>query len=138
MSRIASAAITAQPHVHNSFRLMGNEKFEQEWTTHDGVLCCGTTHYATLTDTRILLRQEESRCCAESSHLDASLFLRDIAEMNESSENKFCCSSALTLVELRGTFGSEKLFVSKENIRTLQIDVAANAGNHKIVIHQRL
>lgn len=138
MSRIGSAFLTDQPRlpdIHNSFRLMGNEKLLHQWKTDDGVCCCTTTHYATLTDTRVLLREKEEYCCGKASTLDASIFLRDIAEMNESTESKFCCSASMTLVELRGIFGSEKLFVSKENIRTLQIDIAASAGNHKIVIH---
>jgi hypothetical protein len=154
MARVGSRYVTKQPRdhdIHNSFGLMGNENHLNTWIFKEGTCGCTGSHYATLTDTRLLLRSEETRCCCcccgELDHTDASIFLRDIAEMRESTEPKDCCSRLCgkccgcctccchvpKYMELRGSFGSEILHVSKTDMPNIQVEIPAAIGNHKLV-----
>jgi len=151
MASVGAAYITKQPRnqdIHNSFSLMGNEHHLRTWTFKEGTCGCTGSYYITLTDTRLLLRFEDTTCCrcccSEASHHDASIFLRDIAEMRESSEGRDCCAHSCggccgccchrpKYMELRGTFGSEILHVSKEDMPKAQIEIPAAIGNHKLV-----
>jgi hypothetical protein len=154
--------ITSQPAafpVPNSFDLMGNENLLRVWkydkTGGGGGGCCcacGCTdsYYVTLTDTRLLLRiQDQSccKCCYEPFHQDSSIFLRDIAEMRESTVGMGCwacccarccpcCSSCCPTpkcIELRGSFGSKFVHVNKNDVAQLQVEIPAAIGNHKLV-----
>lgn len=150
MSSVGSAYITKQPRdqdIHNSFGLMGNEHLLRTWVFKEGSCGCSGSHYTTLTDTRLLLRAEDTTCCScccAAGHNDASIFLRDIAEMRESTEGQDCCArmcckccscccSTPKYMELRGTFGSEILHVSKTDMAKVQIEIPAAIGNHKLV-----
>ncbi len=161
MASVGAAYLTRQPRnfdVHNSFGLMGNENHLRTWTFEEGACGCTGSYYASLTDTRLLLRSEDSTCCTcnccnEGDHEDASIFLRDIAEMRESKAGQGCCASCWGKccgcctccdspgccchspkhLELRGAFGSEILHVSKEDMLKAQIEIPAAIGNHKLV-----
>jgi hypothetical protein len=156
MSGVGAAYITKQPRnqnqdIHNSFSLMGNEHHLRTWIFKEGTCECTGSYYTTLTDTRLLLRFEDSTCCkccsSEANHHDASIFLRDIAEMRESTQGRDscahscgkccgccgCCCNTPKYMELRGTFGSEILHVSKEDMPKAQVEIPAAIGNHKLV-----
>ncbi|CAF2497173.1 unnamed protein product [Rotaria sp. Silwood2] len=150
MSKVGSAIITKQPRnyeIHNSFILMGNEIFLHEYTFEDGICGCSTTYHTTLTDTRLLTRSEITccyNCSYEPDHMDASVFLRDIAEIREFEKTRHCCSSLCdicceccfhpsSLIEVRGTFGSEKLYVSKADRANIQVEMPAAIANHKLI-----
>ncbi|CAF2709748.1 unnamed protein product [Rotaria sp. Silwood2] len=158
MSSVGAAYITKQPRdveIHNTFALMGNEHFIRSWATTEGTCDCSGSYYTTLTDTRLLLRSMDTTCCScccEPGHMDVSIFLRDIAEIRESSDNEDCCSCCCTkccaccgcckrycggkkYLEIRGVFGSEILHVSKADILKLQSEIPAAVGNHKLVSH---
>src|SRR4051794_15454976 len=98
MASVGAAYITRQPRdqdIHNSFGLMGNENLLRIWTYQEGTCGCAGSYYTTLTDTRLLLRAEDTgccTCCGEPTHSDASIFLRDIAEMRESTDAQDCGS----------------------------------------------
>jgi hypothetical protein len=150
MSSVGAAYITKQPRdhdIHNSFGLMGNENHLRTWVFQEGTCGCTGSHYTTLTDTRLLLRSVDTeccRCCGEATHTDASIFLRDIAEMRESTESKDCCAHLCgkccgcccrvpKYMELRGSFGTEILHVSQEDMTKAQVEIPAAIGNHKLV-----
>ena len=153
MTNVGAAYIRKQPRdqdVHNSFGLMGNENLLRTWVLEEGRCGCSGSHYTSLTDTRVLLRAEDTtccRCCGEANHTDASIFLRDIAEMRETTDSGDCCSngcctccgccagssSSRKFMELRGTFGTEILHVSKEDMLKVQVEIPAAIGNHKLV-----
>jgi hypothetical protein len=150
MASVGAAYITKQPRdydIHNSFGLMGNEHLLRTWTFKEGTCGCTGSYYTTLTDTRLLLRFEDTACCSccgEASHIDASIFLRDIAEMRESRDGQDCCSRACSTccgccchspkhLELRGSFGTEILHVSHGDMPKVQIEIPAAIGNHKLV-----
>ncbi|CAF4540309.1 unnamed protein product [Rotaria sp. Silwood1] len=152
MSKVGSAIITKQPHnfqIHNSFILMGNEIFLHEYTFADDTCGCANTYHTTLTDTRLLTRSETTCCCNssyESDHLDASVFLRDIAEIRELAETRHCCSLLCdsccgcccrpsSWMEVRGSFGSETLYISKADKANIQVELPAAIGNHKLITH---
>ncbi|CAF1090086.1 unnamed protein product [Rotaria sordida] len=152
MSKVGSTIITNQPHnyeIHNSFILMGNEIFLQRYKFEDGGCGCTTIYHTTLTDTRLLIRSETTccfNCSYEPDHLDASLFLRDIAEIRELTATRHCCSSLCdyccgcccrpsSFIEVRGSFGSEKLYVSKADKANIQVEVPAAIANHKLIRH---
>jgi hypothetical protein len=136
---------------------MGNENLLNAWTFKEGACGCSGSYHTSLTDTRILLRAEDSTCCScnccnEAGHVDASIFLRDVAEMREA-RNQGCCITCWTKccgcctccdtpgccchnpkrLELRGAFGTEVLHVSKEDMHKAQIEIPAAIGNHKLV-----
>jgi hypothetical protein len=150
MTSVGAAYITKQPRdyeIHNSFGLMGNENLLRTWTFKEGACGCTGSYYTTLTDTRLLMRAEDSTCCScccPPTHADASIFLRDIAEMRESTENQDCCAHLCgkccsccchgpKFIELRGSFGTEILHVSKEDTPKVQVEIPAAIGNHKLV-----
>lgn len=152
MSRKSSSVyITKQPtnpsNVHNSFRLLGNENLLHSWVFTEGSCGCTGSYYTTLTDTRLLLRSEDTKCCGcccNPSYTDAAIFLRDIAEMRESTEAQDCCSRSLSkccfccvnnpkFMELRGSFGSEILHLSMFDMLNAQMEIPAAIGNHKLV-----
>ncbi|CAF3520633.1 unnamed protein product [Rotaria sp. Silwood1] len=156
MSSVGAAYVTKQPRdseIHNSFALMGNEHFIRSWEMREESCDCSGSHYTTLTDTRLLLRTMDTTCCScccEPGHIDASIFLRDIAEIRETTERQDCCSSLCTkccgccgccncccdtkkYLEVRGVFGSEILHVSKGEMLKLQSEIPAAIGNHKLV-----
>ena len=156
MSSVGAAYVTSQPRdteIHNSFALMGNEHFIRSWSLRETTCQCTGSHYITLTDTRLLLRSVDTSCCSccsDPDHLDASIFLRDITEIRETREEGTCCSCCCTnccgccfcckcccrttkYMEIRGVFGSEILHASKADMPTLQIEIPAAIGNHKLV-----
>ena len=140
--------------IRNNFSLMGNEKFRREWKGEEG--CCGCKHvyYTTLTDTRLLLRHEEETCCCcpccgETIAHDASIFLRDIAHLEETTKNNccsclvpflrrcFCASDTLEQIQIDGVFGEEIIHVKDDDVKYFVIEASTFIGNHKIVIHNR-
>ena len=154
MTSVGAAYISRQPRdyeIHNSFGLMGNEHLLRAWTFKDeGCGCSNGGYFITLTDTRLLLRSQDSVCCAScctASHTDASIFLRDIAEMRESTDGEDCCARCCAkccacctcccrvpkYVQIRGSFGSEILHVSKVDLPKVQVEIPAAIGNHKLV-----
>jgi hypothetical protein len=154
MTSVGAAYISKQPRdydIQNSFGLMGNEHFLRDWTYKEGPCECGDTHSITLTDTRLLLRAQESTCCCccgEPGHTDATIFLRDIAELRETTEGLGCCALCCAhcfgsccrcccqvpkYIQIRGSFGSEILYVSKKDSPKLRIEIPAAIGNHKLV-----
>jgi len=151
MTNVRSAYVTSQPldqNIHNSFALMGNEHLLRTWIFKEGTCDCSGSYYTTLTDTRLLLRSRDTgccQCCSEPTHIDSSIFLRDIAEMRESNRGRDCCSrycvcgccgcccTTPKYMELKGTFGSEVLHVSKEDMPRAQVEIPAAIGNHKLV-----
>jgi hypothetical protein len=161
MAAVGAAYISRQPRsfdVHNSFGLMGNENLLRTWIFRDEGCGCAGSYYTNLTDTRLLLRAEDSTCCScsccgEHGHADASIFLRDIAEIRESKESQGCCTRFCAKccgccgccessgccchspkhLEVRGVFGSEIIHVSKEDVPKVQIEIPAAIGNHKLV-----
>ena len=166
MSKVGSAPIVRdQPvaenlrSISNNFSLMGNEKYRREWKGEEG--CCGCKHvyYTTLTDTRLLLRHEENTCCCfcccccpccgETISHDASIFLRDIAELEEKTEVNcctcilpclrrcFCASDTLQTIRVKGVFGEEQIRVTDDDVNFLAVEASTFIGNHKIVIHNK-
>lgn len=148
MASVGAAYIRKQPYdIHNSFGLMGNENLLRTWEYREDSCSCAGSYYTTLTDTRLLLRAEDTKCCtccSEPKHADASIFLRDIAEMRESRESQDCCTrccpaccscccNTAQYMEVRGTFGKEILHVSKEDLTKIQVEIPAAVGNHKLV-----
>lgn len=150
MTSVGAAYIRKQPQaqdIHNSFGLMGNENLLRTWEFKEGRCSCSGSYYTALTDTRLLLRSEDTTCCAccsEVTHTDASIFLRDIAQMRESRESEDCCTrtcprcctcccTVSKFMEVRGTFGSEILHISKEDMSRVQVEIPAAIGNHKLV-----
>lgn len=150
MASVGAAYISKQPgdyDIHNSFGLMGNEHFLRNWTYKEGACGCGDGHYITLTDTRLLLRAEESTfccCCCDPGHTDATIFLRDIAELRETTDGVGCCALCCgkccgcccrppKYIQVRGSFGSEILFVSKLDAQKIRVEIPAAIGNHKLV-----
>ncbi|CAF0728985.1 unnamed protein product [Adineta steineri] len=146
MSATKAVYVTKQPQnkdIYNGFGLMGNENFLQSWIFKEGTCGCTGSYYTTLTDTRLLLRTEDTKCCScccEQNYNDASIFLRDIAEMRESTESHDCCSffcgkccSGPKYMELRGSFGSEILHISKLDMLNAQMEIPAAIGNCKLV-----
>lgn len=152
MNPVRSAVVTTQPRrieIANSFELMGNENLLNSWEIEDKRCACGESHNVTLTDARLLLRSEDMNCCGccDSDHTDSSIFLRDIAEMRESTTGDdrcswcciqrcpccSCCCSISKLIEIRGIFGSKYLHVKKEDLPKVQVEIPAAIGNHKLV-----
>ena len=152
MARVSASTVRIQPHpepVQNSFALMGNEKFLYDWEAELGCCWFKKHYFSTLTDTRLLLREEISSgccCCVKQIPLDSSIFLRDIVQMEEVSSNHpvdssactGCCDSfsdTMKCLELKGAFGTEKVYGTSEDIKLAQIEIPAATGNHKLVIH---
>ena len=148
MSKISSALpITEQPgsyQVYNTFNLMGNEKIVHECTKEKK--CCGSSdaYYTTLTDARLLIRKETTTCGSRRNYMDLSIFLRDIAEIRQSTvarDNCGCCACCLCccwgakIIELRGVFGEKILRVPEKDMENLQIEIPGLAGNHKLISH---
>lgn len=149
MPSARTAYVTNQPReddIHNSFSLMGNERFLRLWIYKEDSCDCTGSYYVTLTDTRLLLRAEDTNCCrcgSEPEHVDSSIFLRDIAEMRESRKGHDfcsrycgccrCCCGVPKMMELKGSFGTEILHVAKEDMLTAQMEIPAAIGNHKLV-----
>lgn len=149
MSKVGSANITNQPRfhdIHNSFALMGNEKFLHEYKVEEGSCGCGSIYYTSLTNARLLIRSESKSCCScgkKSDHIDISIFLRDVVEVREAMSTRHCCSSCITccssskrssnLVEVRGVFGSHILHIAGDDMQHLQIELPAAVANHKLV-----
>lgn len=152
MTGVGAAYIRKQPFdIRNSFGLMGNENLVRVWEYREETCSCSGSYYTTLTDTRLLLRSEDTKCCtccSEPKHADASIFLRDIAEIRESRDSQnccvrccptcccACCNSCCNIaqyLEVRGTFGKEILHLSKQDMPRVQIEIPAAIGNHKLV-----
>jgi hypothetical protein len=141
MSKIGPNQITKQPQndeIHNGFGIMGNEILLKQWKFEETTLGCSTIYHMILTDTRLLIRKETTGCC-DSDHTDFSVFLRDIAEIRESSEGYnccpfcTCCCRAPKVMKIRGAFGSHTLHIPKAHMASLQIEIPAAIGNHKLV-----
>jgi hypothetical protein len=133
MSNVEAACVTKQPHdykIHNSFGSKVNDNFLPSWIFQEGTCGCTVLYYTTLTDTRLLLRSEDPTYCScyyEPNYNDASISSRDIAKMRESTNGQNCCSllcaelcgcstscySVPKYMELRRSFGSETLHVTK-------------------------
>lgn len=153
MSSVGAAYIARQPRdydIHNSFTLMGNEHFLRSWLLEEEGCGCADSHYTTLTDTRLLLRSMNTKCCScccEPGHIDTSIFLRDIAVIREATETQDCCSRSCNaccgcctcccrkekFIEVRGSFGSEKIHVAQTDLVKVQNEIPAAIGNHKLV-----
>jgi hypothetical protein len=154
MTSVGSAYISKQPRdydIHNGFALMGNEHLLRTWAHKEGPCDCGDGHFISLTDTRLLLRSEESTCCCcccDPGHNDAAIFLRDIGELRETTDGLGCCAVCWAkccgpcctcccrvpkYIEVRGSFGSEILHVSKEDAQKIRVEIPAAIGNHKLV-----
>lgn len=157
MARIAASptAITVQPReeVRNGFTLMGNERLLYQWQAEMGSCCFKVNYFAALTDTRLLNREERSKgccccCCMQTIFLDSTIFLRDIVEIEEIGHDhpmdpSLCSGCTDSLVEpvkclqVKGSFGTEKIYGTLEAIKYAQIEIPASTGNHKIVAKQQ-
>lgn len=160
MSQVESAPVTEQPQVNvrainNSFALMGNEKYEQEWRAEEGCCGCKHTYHTIVTDTRLLLRHEEANACCccfscgDPIPYDTALFLRDIAQLEETKKNNcctclipclqrcFCASDTLTEIQVKGAFGEEKIHINEDDLNFVLVVASTFIGNHKIVVHNR-
>lgn len=97
--------VTRQPrntNLHNSFDLLQSEQVLNQWQSDECCSqCCGSVHYTTLTDQRILLRVDGCTvwsclccCCCDRPHQDKSIFLHKIAEMDSNSIScqEKCCT----------------------------------------------
>ncbi|CAF3738662.1 unnamed protein product [Rotaria socialis] len=153
MSKVGSANIITQPRhyeIHNSFVLMGNERFLHEYKFEEGTCGCSSIYYTTITDTRLLSRSETTGCCdcgSQPDHLDASIFLRDIVEIREAIQTSTCCCCSFfarccrccrppsSAIQIRGTFGSQIVHILKEDMPDLQVEMPAAIANHKLVSH---
>jgi hypothetical protein len=147
MSRVGSTPITKQPtnyEIYNTFGVMGNEIIVHEWTFEEKKCGCTTNSYNTFTDARLVIRTETTNCCHQQNHNDVSIFLRDIAELRQSTKFRdncsFCkccirCCRSPKIIEIRGTFGSKILYIPNDDMDRLQIEIPAAAGNHKLISH---
>lgn len=148
MASVSPTPVTQQPESYNigfTFSRMGNEVVVNESEYDEGCCGCMTKYYTTLTDARLLFRNESKTCCCRSTHYDVSYFLRDIAEIRQSSELSdncdFCrccvrCCRSQKILEIRGVFGSKTLHIPKEDLKFLQYEIPARAGNHKLISHR--
>lgn len=142
--------------VTNSFNLLAGEKIYREWYYSDQGCCCPSNSYTTLTDVRILTRDEEYVCCrgcSESTHTDSSTSLRDIAQMRECRGEQpsffFLLLTTVTCVwpcyvirrifcpkpkclELFGAFGSEYVRLPQQEMLAAQVDLSTAVVNSKM------
>jgi len=147
MARIGSAPVTKQPNnyeIYNTFSIMGNEKILHESIFKENTCGCGANYHTTLTDARLIIRTEPKNCCNRRNYSDVSIFLRDIAEIRQTTEIRddceFCaccvrCCHSPKIIEIRGTFGSKILHIPKDDLASLQIAIPVAIGNHKLISH---
>jgi hypothetical protein len=131
--------------VPNSFGIFNGEKLLYDWRMEQGCSGCGGTHYTTLTDNRLLTRYEEcvcSSCCSEPAHNDSSIFLYDIAQLVESTQARncldilcikccSCCCRGPKYLQVRGSFTSEIIYLSKEDMPIAKPAIAEAIARHK-------
>jgi len=134
---------------------LSGEKIYREWNFVDGVCCCDDKYRTILTDIRLITRYQEfvcCRCCAESSHTDSAIYLRDISQMREcrGEQPTFFFLLWMTLsclwpcyvirrifcpkpkcIEVFGAFGSEIVRLAKEDMPAAQVDVSIAIINSK-------
>jgi hypothetical protein len=98
MSKVGPNHITKQPQnyeIHNGFCMMGNEILLKEWKFEEKTWGRTAVYHMALTDTRLLIRKETNGCC-DSDYTDFSIFLRDVAEIRESTKTGNCCPFSYT------------------------------------------
>lgn len=143
--------------INSSFNLLPSEKIYREWEFRDSMCCGESINYTTLTDIRLLSRYQENVCCggsSDASHTDSSIFLRDIDQMREcrGEQPTFFYLLWITLIcawpcyvirricfpkpkalEIFGSFGSEVIRLSREDMAIAQVDLATAIINNKVV-----
>jgi len=98
-------AVTRQPgrgDLNNSFNLVQGEQVLNQWASEQCASdCCGGINYTTLTDQRLLLRNDAfsiisclCSCCCERPYHDKSIFLSKISEMET---NRLTCMDKLCM-----------------------------------------
>lgn len=69
--------------IENTFGVVGGESVQRTFECREGCSGCGPRTITTLTDFRVITRQEQSAGCCTKSHFDTTLFLKDLSVMGE-------------------------------------------------------
>jgi hypothetical protein len=128
--------------------MFSGESLLHDWRMQQGCSGCGGTHFTTLTGNRLLTRYEEcifSRCCCDPAHNDSSIFLYDIAQLLETTQARGCleilcakcfvccpcCCRGAKYLELRGSFGSQIIYLSKKDAAIAKPAIAEAVARYK-------
>jgi hypothetical protein len=134
--------IQQQPQtINNIFGIVPNEKILHQYRSETGCCGCGSTYTITLTDARLIQRQEDCACCGTNPHVDQMLFLSDISSITDFvagrcfSPCSCCCSSSCcTSAKQIGFVGPSGTLVFTFNINDIQnalVQIPAAAMPHK-------
>ena len=93
-----SGPITNQPNgrVDNTFGVVSGERVLRSFECQEGCSSCGPRTITTLTDLRVITRQEQSAGCCRKIHFDSTLFLHDLAIMREVGATTNCLGACLS------------------------------------------
>lgn len=101
---ITPGSIKAQPstnyQIDNIFHLQANENLKTVYECQKGCLdCCGQKTTIALTNTRIISRVQKPCslfcCCTKGSHLDKTIFFKDICVLSAQTGRQVSCCLTL-------------------------------------------
>ena len=147
--------IDGQPQAStNVFALAPSEQVHKIFVKESGGCGCGPTYTVTLTDARLLQRQQDYACCGDGARVDQMLFLSDISAISDRVSKRsclpplnlcgiicclcaICCkSNAAVPVGIRGSFGEEVFTFGRKDIPSALADIPAAAMPFKVVRQQ--
>ena len=125
----------------NVFALAPSEQVHKTFVKESGGCGCGPTYTVTLTDARLLQRQQEYACCGQGARVDQMLFLSDISAISDSVSKRSCCPScslccicacfckdnAAVPVAIRGSFGEEVFVFGRNDLPSALAEIPAAA-----------
>ncbi|CAF2935421.1 unnamed protein product [Rotaria sp. Silwood2] len=142
--------VTSQPQqydIQSNFGMFPGERLLYHCELKTGCCQLGDVYYTSLTDTRYVSRIEFCiccGCCCKKPYTDTSIYLRDVAELREVTDNrcycKFCTNGCWTCccccmitkrLQLRGSFGSHIIRIHGKDTSDFESMITEAIAKHK-------
>lgn len=146
------AVVTSQPtqyDIHSNFAMFPGERLLYHCRFNSGCCDLGDDYYISLSDTRFVARKEICVCCGccfKRPFIDRSIYLHDIAQLEERYDGtvcceccgngicKFCCCCCATYKRLRlhGSFGTHLILMDTRDLPDFQFLITSAIAQHKL------